>query len=140
MSKGNYLIYGMASQAVFRTDAGSNRGLDLTVGFDYSPGDVARENFQLTAGGRFNAPFTSRPKDRIGFAMVFTKISDPFSNFGVLHGAPPLGSEKAFELNYSLQVRPYWLIQPLFQHYVDVGGNAALANASVLGFRTKVNF
>jgi carbohydrate-selective porin OprB len=140
MSKGNYLIYGMASQAVFRTDAGSNRGLDLTVGFDYSPGDVARENFQLTAGGRFNAPFTSRPKDRIGFAMVFTKISDPFSNFGELHGAPPLGSEKAFELNYSLQVRPYWLIQPLFQHYVDVGGNAALANASVLGFRTKVNF
>lgn len=72
--------------------------------------------------------------------MVFTKISDPFSNFGVLLGAPPLGSEKAFELNYSLQVRPYWLIQPLFQYYVDVGGNAALPNAPVLGFRTKVNF
>jgi len=39
-SSGNYLVYGMASQAVFRSDAGSNRGLDATFGFDYSPGDV----------------------------------------------------------------------------------------------------
>jgi len=31
---GNYLIYGMASQAIFCTDSGSSRGLDATVGFD----------------------------------------------------------------------------------------------------------
>ena len=49
-SSGNYLIYGMASQALYRPDAGSNRGLDATIGFDYSPGDVSRENVQITAG------------------------------------------------------------------------------------------
>jgi carbohydrate-selective porin OprB len=140
MSRGNYLIYGMASQALFRTDAGSNRGLDATVGFDYSPGDVSRENFQFTAGGRFNAPFASRKNDRVGFALVYSKISDSFSNFGVLLGGAPLGSEKAIELNYSLQVAPYWLVQPVFQYYVDVGANSALPNAAVFGFRTKVNF
>ena len=140
MSSGNYLIYGMASQAVFRTDAGSNRGLDLTAGFDYSPGDVARENVQVTVGGRFNAPFASRKSDRVGVALVYSKISDSFSNFGALLGGPPLGSEKAVELNYSLQVTPYWYVQPVFQYYVDVGANGALPNAAVLGFRTKVNF
>jgi carbohydrate-selective porin OprB len=140
VSRGNYLIYGMASQALFRTDAGSNRGLDATVGFDYSPGDVSRENFQFTAGGRFNAPFASRKNDRVGFALVYSKISDSFSNFGVLLGGAPLGSEKAIELNYSLQVAPYWLVQPVFQYYVDVGANSALPNAAVFGFRTKVNF
>lgn len=140
MTGGNYLVYGMASQAVFRTDAGSNRGLDTTIGFDWSPGDVARENFQLTAGARFNAPFARRSKDRIACGFVYSKISDPFSNFGALLGGPPLGSEKAFELNYALQVRPYFLIQPTFQYYVDVGGNSALPNAPVLGFRTKVTF
>ena len=140
MSSGNYLIYGMASQAVFRTDAGSNRGLDLTAGFDYSPGDVARENVQVTVGGRFNAPFASRKKDRVGVALVYSKISDSFSNFGTLLGGPPLGSEKAVELNYSLQVTPYWYVQPVFQYYVDVGANGALPNAPMLGFRTKVNF
>jgi carbohydrate-selective porin OprB len=44
-SSGNYLIYGMASQAVFRSDARSSRGLDATFGFDYSPGDVSRKTF-----------------------------------------------------------------------------------------------
>jgi porin len=139
-SSGNYLIYGMASQAVFRTDAGSNRGLDATVGFDYSPGDVARENVQVTVGGRFNAPFVSRKNDRVGVALVYSKISDSFSNFESLLGGPPLGSEKAVELNYSLQVTPYWYVQPVFQYYVDVGANGALPNVAVFGFRTKVNF
>jgi carbohydrate-selective porin OprB len=57
-----------------------------------------------------------------------------------LLGGAPLGSEKAVELNYSLQVTPCWLVQPVFQYYVDGGGNAAFSNAPVLGFRTKVNF
>ena len=137
---GNYLIYGMASQALFRSDAGSNRGLDATFGFDWSPDDVSRENSQITAGVRFNAPFSGRAKDRIAGGFVYSKISDPFSNFGVLLGGPLLGSEKAFELNYSLQVTPYWLLQPTFQYYANVGGNSNLSNAPVLGFRTKVTF
>jgi porin len=140
MSSGNYLIYGMASQAVFRSEAGSNRGMDTTFGFDWTPDDVSRENVQITAGARFNAPFAQREKDRIACALVYSKISDPFRNFGTLLGAPPLGSEKAVELNYSLRVTPYFLLQPTFQYYINVGGNPALSNAPVLGFRTKVTF
>jgi|HubBroStandDraft_2_1064218.scaffolds.fasta_scaffold24448_4 porin len=139
-SSGNYLVYGMASQALFRSQAGSNRGLDATLGFDWSPGDVSRENEQVTAGVRFNAPFGHRAKDRIAAGFVYSKISDPFRNFGALLGGPVLGSEKAFELNYSLQVTPYFLLQPTFQYYVSVGGNPNLPNAPVLGFRTKVTF
>jgi len=140
LSSGTYLLYGMASQALFRTDAGSNRGFDATVGFDYSPGDVARENVQVTVGGRYNAPFPGRDHDRVGVAFVYSKISDSFSNFGPLLGGAPLGSEKVVELNYSLRITPYWYIQPVFQYYVDVGANSALPNAAVFGFRTKVNF
>jgi porin len=139
-SNSNYLIYGMASQAVFRTDAGSNRGLDATFGFDWSPGDVSRENVQITAGTRFNAPFGSRKMDRVACGFVYSKISDPFRDFGELLGGTRLGSEKAFEVNYSLQVTPYFLLQPTFQYYVRVGGNPALSNTPVLGFRTKVTF
>src|SRR5262249_12503401 len=91
-SSGNYLIYGMASQAVFRSDAGWNRGLDATFGFDYSPGDVTRQNIQLTTGARFNAPFRHREKDRIACAFVYSKISDPFRQFSELLGGVPLGS------------------------------------------------
>jgi carbohydrate-selective porin OprB len=139
-STGNYLIYGMASQALYRPNPGSNRGLDATIGFDYSPGDVSRENVQVTAGARINAPFERRPKDRIGIGFVYSKISDPFRDYQALLGGVALGSEKAFELNYSLQVTPYLLVQPTFQYYVNVGGNPIYSNAPVLGFRTKVTF
>ena len=137
---GNHLIYGMASQALLRTEAGSNRGLDATLGFDYSPGDVSRQNVQITAGGRINAPFKRRPNDRIGIGFIYSKISDPFRNFEASLGGPPLGSEKAFELNYSVQVTSYWLVQPTFQYHANVGGNPALSNTPILGFRTKIKF
>jgi porin len=130
----------MASQALFRTDAGSNRGLDATFGFDYTPGDVSLENVQITAGARINAPFEVRPHDWIGIGFVYSKISDPFSNFGAILGGPRLGSEKVFELNYALKITPYWLVEPTFQYYADIGGNSHLSNAPTLGFRTKINF
>jgi carbohydrate-selective porin OprB len=72
--------------------------------------------------------------------LVYSKISDPFSNLGALLGGPVLGSEKAIEVNYSLQLTKYYLLQPTFQYYVDPGANSAVANAPVFGFRTKVTF
>lgn len=139
-TNGNYLIYGMASQALYRSDAGSNRGLDATFGFDWSPGDVARENEQITAGVKFNAPFPDRKRDHVACGLVYSRISDPFRQFGTLLGGAPLGSEKAWEVNYSVQLTPYFFVEPTFQYYLDVGGNHHLPNATVLGFRTKVNF
>jgi porin len=139
-SNGNYLIYGMANQAVYRSDAGSNRGLDATIGFDWSPGDVNRENSQITAGLRYNGPISSRAQDGVAFGFVCTKIGYPFQAVGIPLGAPLLGSEKAIELNYAAQLTTYLLVQPVFQYYVDVGGNSRTPNAGVFGFRTKVNF
>jgi porin len=139
-SPGNYLIYGMASQAIFRPDPGNDRGLDATAGFDYSPGDVSRENTQVTAGIRINGPFVQRPKDRFGVGFVYSKISNPFRDFGGSLGEPLLGSEKAIEVNYTFQITPFWIVQPAFQYYANIGGNPTLSNAPVLGFRTKVKF
>jgi carbohydrate-selective porin OprB len=76
-SNNNYLIYGMANQALYRAGAGSNRGLDATVGFDWRPQGVNRENSQITPGVRYNAPIPARPQDGVAFGFVHTKISDP---------------------------------------------------------------
>jgi hypothetical protein len=84
----------MASQALFRTDVGSNRGFDATVGFDYSPGDVARENVQVTVGDHYNAPFPGRDNDRVGVAFGYSKISDSFSNFGRCSAVRPSAPKK----------------------------------------------
>lgn len=139
-STGNYLIYGMANQALYRSDAGTNTGLDATIGFDWSPGDLNRENSQITAGVRYNGPIPSRSQDGVSFGFVYTRVSDPFQSVGIPFGMPPLGSEKAIEVNYAAQLTRYFLVQPVFQYYVDVGGNSRIPNAAVFGFRTKINF
>jgi len=70
---GNYLIYDLANQALFRSEAGSNRRLDATLALDWS-----RENSQITAGVRYNGAIPSRPRDTIAFGFAHTKIGDPF--------------------------------------------------------------
>jgi porin len=139
-SSGNYLIYGSANQALYRPGAASNRGLDALIAFDWSPNDVNEENSQITAGARYNGPIPARPQDGVAFGFVYTHIGDPFQLIEVPLGEPRLGSEKAIELNYALQVKAYFLWQPVFQYYVDVGGNSRTPNAAILGFRTKVIF
>jgi porin len=139
-SNGNYLIYGMANQALYRTDAGTNRGLDATFGFDWSPGDVNRQNTQITAGLRYNGPIPSRSQDTAALGFVYSKLGDPFQTLGVPFGLVRLGSEKAVEVNYAAHLTRYLLVQPVFQYYVDVGGNSQTPNAAVFGFRTQLNF
>ena len=139
-TRGNYLIYGSMNQAVYRTTTGRNTGLDAMFGFDWSPNDVNRENSQITLGARYNGPIPARPQDGAAFGFVYTHIGDPFQTIGIPPGAPALGTEKAIELNYAANIRPYFLVQPVFQYYVDPGANSRVPNAAVFGFRTKVTF
>src|ERR1700719_126104 len=139
-SRGNYLIYVMANQAVYRSTPGSDRGVDLDFGFDWSPSDTNRQNSQLTAGLRYNGVIPRRDHDGFALGVVYSRISDRFSLVGTRPGFRPFGSEKAIELNYVIRVAPCWLFQPVLQYYVDVGGSAQIPNAAVFGLRTKVIF
>jgi carbohydrate-selective porin OprB len=136
---GNYLIYAMANQAVFRIAAGSTQGLDLLSGWDWSPSDTNRQNTQTTVGARYNGPFSARPQDTVAFAFIYSRIADPYRAIGIAPSFPLLGSEKAIELNYAAYLRPYLLFQPVFQYYDAVGANSHIPNAAVFGFRIKVD-
>jgi porin len=106
----------MANQAIFRSEAGSNRGLDVTLAFDWSPGDISRENGQITAGVRYHGAISERPQDTVAFGFVHTKIGDPFPLIEMPLRASMLGSEKAIELNYAAYLKPYLMCQPVFQY------------------------
>src|SRR5258708_988319 len=79
---GSYLVYGMANQAIFRSEADSNRGLDVTLAFDWSPGDISRENPPITAPIRYNGAIPHPPPDTLALGFVHTKIGDPFRSIG----------------------------------------------------------
>lgn len=137
---GNYLLYFMANQAVYRREAGSNRGLDLDFAADWSPDNVNRIKEQITGGFRYNGPIPHRTNDSLAFGLVYSKISDHFNQSYELQSLPVFGAEKAFEVNYMFQVTPWIVLQPAVQYFAEVGANPHQGNAVAAGFRLKVTF
>jgi len=131
---GNYLLYWMASQAIWRVDPKGARGLDATVAYDWSPPDVNRNNRMLTAGLRFNEPLPVGFHNTMSLGYVRNQLSQQF----VQAGMPAFKPENGVEFNALLDPAPMLLLQPVIQYYANVGGGSQ--RAVVFGFRSKVEF
>ena len=133
---GNYLIYGSANQAIYRTSPDTDRGIDAAVGVDWSPADKSRNNQDLTVGFRLNEPLPISFHNTIGVAYVRSGINQSFPV------PPPTLSihpaEHALEANFLLELPHAITLQPVVQYYINVGGGPS--NATVLGFHTKIDF
>jgi len=131
---GNYLLYWMASQALWRADPKEAKGLDATLAYDWSPADVNRNNTLLTAGLRFNEPLPLHIHNTMSLGYVRNSLSPQF----LPPGTPAWKTEQGAEVNALLDVGPMLLLQPVIQYYANVGGG--MQRAVVFGFRTKVEF
>ena len=130
---GNYLMYWMASQALWRVDPKGAKGVDGTFAFDWSPADVNRNNKLLTAGLRFNEALPLHFHNTMSLGYVRNSLSSQF-----LAPGTPGKTEHGAEFNVLLGVGPMLLLQPVIQYYANVGGG--VQRAVVFGFRTKVEF
>jgi porin len=130
---GNYLLYWMASQALWRVDPKGAKGVDGTFAFDWSPADVNRNNKLLTAGLRFNEALPLHFHNTMSLGYVRNSLSSQF-----LPPGTPGKTEHGAEFNVLLDVGPMLLLQPVIQYYANVGGG--VRRAVVFGFRTKVEF
>jgi len=131
---GNYLLYWMASQALWRVDSRGSKGVDATFAYDWSPPDVNRNNTLLTAGLRFNEPLPLRFHNTMSIGYVQNDLSQQF----LPHGTPAWKTEHGVEFNTLFTPLPMLLVQPVVQYYANVGGRGQ--RAVVFGFRTKVEF
>jgi porin len=131
---GNYLLYWMANQALWRVDPKEARGLDGTISYDWSPSNVNRNNTMLTAGLRFNEPLPLHIHNTMSLGYVQNRLSQDF----VPRGAPQWKPEHGIEFNTLLDPLPMLLVQPVVQYYANAG--ARTGHAVVLEFRTKVEF
>jgi porin len=131
-NSGDYLLYWMASQALWRVDPMEAKGLDATLAYDWSPSNINRNNAMFTAGLRFNEPLPLRIHNTMSVGYVESRLSRQF----VPIGAQPWNPERAFEFNTLLDVAPMVLVQPVIQYYENVGGRTQ--RAIVFGLRVKV--
>ena len=129
---GNYLLYWMASQALWRVEPKEGKGLDATFGYDWSPADIHRNNTLLAAGLRFNEPLPANIHNTMSLGYVRNSLSPEF----LPSGQASWRVENAIEFNTLLDPLPMLLVQPVVQYYVNVSGRTQ--RALVFGFRTKV--
>lgn len=132
---GNYLMYWMASQALWRVYPKEGKGLDATAAYDWSPANVNSDNRELTAGLRFNEPL---PLSKIHNTLSIGYIRNKLNPLFLPKGAVPYKAEQGVEINALFNVRPMIMLQPAFQYYANVGGG--VQRAAVVGFRARVEF
>jgi porin len=133
---GDYLIYGIANQAIYRRSPQMANGVDLTIGANWTPPDRTSVNQQLTAGLRVNEPLPIHTHNTFSIAYVRSGINKTFpttSKERIVHKA-----EQAFEANMLVEMPHAILFQPVLQYFLNTGGSAR--TAVLVGFRTKVDF
>jgi carbohydrate-selective porin OprB len=131
---GDYLLYWMANQALWRRDRLEGRGLDGTASYDWSPASVNQTNSEFTVGLRYNEPLPIRLYNTASVGYVRNHMSPNFAT----PGSPPPAPENGVEANLLVHLLPPCLVQPVVQYYSHVGGGGH--KAIVIGFRTTVYF
>jgi carbohydrate-selective porin OprB len=131
---GDFLLYGMANQALWRVDRDGSRGVDATLSYDWSPSDVNRNDTQVTAGVRFNEPLPITVHNTLSVGYVRNHLSSAFAGPNVAR----FKVEHGLEVNALVDVAGMMFVQPVLQYFVNVGGSGH--RAVVFGLRTKVEF
>ena len=154
--RGNFSLYGVADQMIWRSKDNSNRSVNVFVRPMFTPyQDRNLVSASINAGVALKAPLPGRDSDTIGVEMGTAWASSGASNFDrqmqLLEPSvytPIRSSETFLEATYQIQVLPSWQIQPDVQYFINPGLGIAnpsqptqrIKNEFVVGLRTNVNF
>jgi porin len=154
MHQGNYSVYAVADQMVWRPDPKGARALGVFARVMAAPPDRNLVSFSADAGVTLAAPFEGRDSDTAGIGFGVAKISgnaaalDQDTIFYSGTNSPVRTVETFFEVTYQAQVAPWWQVQPDFQYVLRPSGGIAnpsqpgrrIGDEAVLGLRTVVTF
>jgi porin len=154
--RGDYAIYAVADQMIYRFADDPDRNINLFVRPMFTPlQDRNLISFSLNAGLTMHEPFFGRDDDTFGLGVDFARVSNSatgfdldtaFYNPGVY--SPARHNETVLEATYQYQVMPWWQIQPDIQYVFNPGGGIVnpdnptqrIKNEAVLGLRTNITF
>jgi porin len=148
--RGNWGIYGVADQMVWRA---GKQSLNLFARGGFSPSDRNLLSFYIDGGAGLKGPLPGRDDDVLTFGVAYSGISRDASALDqdmlALNGPPQAirDYELLFELNYTVQIAPWWTLQPDLQYIVHPNGGQnpidptrTLGDAFVAGVRSTIKF
>jgi porin len=133
---GDWSLYGVADQMVWRSNADSNRTMSAFARAMGAP-QVDRNlvDFSLNAGFVIKDPFTYRTDDSFGLGMGYAHVSSQVAGLASDTGVyspgtynPQPHGETFVEATYQYQVYPWLQMQPDVQYVFHPGGGEANPN------------
>jgi porin len=151
--QGNWGIYGIADQMIWRAEKGA-QSLNMFFRTGTSPWDRNLVESYIDGGFGLKAPLPGRDDDVLSFGMAFTVISseavalDQDAQFFAGMPLPIRDREILLNLDYSLQIAPWWTLQLDGQYINHPGGNSPdrlnpaqpIANGYVGLLRSSIKF
>jgi porin len=152
---GNYSLYAVADQMIWRPDPGGPRVLGLFARAMYAPTDQNLVRASANLGITLTAPFKGRDNDTAGLGLAYIKVSDrvrgfdqDVANLNPGTFAPLRSSETVLEATYQYALAPWWTLQADAQYTWNPGGGIVnpndpthrIKNELVLGMRTSIGF
>jgi porin len=131
---GNYGIYGVADQTVWK---GAAQSLSVFVRAGAAPSDRNLLSFYIDGGFGFKGLVPGRSDDVLTFGAAYEKVSSKAATAAL---PTVLDDEVVLELSYQAQLAPWWVLQPDFQYIVHPGGDTSVADAAVIGLRSTIKF
>ena len=150
---GNFSIYGLADQGIWRPAPDSPMLVSLFARAMGSTGDRNLVNFSVNGGVTIKALIPGRDDDTLGLGFGVGTIGSSARQFdrdlAAISGPRPIRSNESFiELTYQAQVAPWLQVQPDFQYVIRPAGgvpnpyNSArrLGDEAVFGVRSSITF
>lgn len=151
--RGQYAVYGLIDQALWRENSSDTQGLSAFVRVTTSQ---QQERNVITTyfdtGLAYTGLFDGRPDDILGLGFAWAKFT-PYLKGQIaaensLSGTaiPMPVPEQLVELTYQAPVSPWLSLQPFFQYVMNPGGkapmpnnpNQAIPNATIFGLRANI--
>ena len=150
---GNYSIYAVADQMIWRPDPDEPRSIGVFARVMGAPGDRNLVSLAANVGIVMKAPFAGRDNDSVGLAATFIKVGNGIHDLDqdtLAASGGPYGvrtSETTLEATYQYQVNPWWQVQGDAQYTFNAGAGQnpsdptqPLRNTFVVGVRTNITF
>jgi porin len=149
---GDYGIYGVVDQMLYRVPGTDDQGLSAFVRAGGVPNDRNLISFYSDGGLIYKGLIPRRPDDTIGIAFAYARVGDnargldsdigSFGNFFY----PVRSGETMVEVIYQAQWTKWWTVQPEMQYIIRPGGGVLNSggtlrpNAWVIAIRSTISF